>query len=426
MNKGYLLLGLALQGCLSGPPKTQVQKPPDKPPTQEINFTAGTGDAFGPVPKHEKRWTVNWKSMVLQGLQSTGISEGQMSGVSGMIFKAEQPVLRFKSDRGHGDKANEVLVLQDHVVASKPDGSENLTADTLTYLAKRKLLIATGHVRVYGVSGDGTFSQLVATSDLNHVGTPDMFDLTKNELGPRISEGKKATATLHLKKGTVELQFSSFKYDIVSDGNRYTLTHGFDGNSPDQGLRMSGDSGHMLLVTLGKLTKMKSGDADGKVSLTKTVRTPAGPRVTHIAGSHADLTVSGNEEHVKLRGPVKIIDENAEKHQSLIATGATGDFELTDQESAVSGGLLAGRLDRNVVLQMEQQPVESGGQPGTLNATGDHLTYAARTKPAMVRLDGNVYLQGANGKFAGKGWADSAALTLNPKGEVGDFREAAK
>lgn len=426
MNKGYLLLGLAVQGCLSGQPETKVQRPPDKPPTQEVNVTSGTGDAFGPMPKHEKRWTVNWTKMILQGLQSKGLSTGQMSGVSGTIYKKEEPVLNFKSDRGHGDKANEVLVLQDHVVASKPDGSENLTADTVTYLAKSKLLIASGHVRVYGASGDGTFSQLVATSDLDHVGTPDMFDLTKNELGSVASQtSNKSAAMLHLKKGTVELEFSSFKYDILAVGDRYTLTHGFDGTSPDQGLHMSGDSGHMLLIAVGKLTKMKSGDADGNVKLTKTVRTSAGARITHISSSHADLTVSGNEENVKLRGPVKIVDENSEKRQTLVATGATGDLVLTDQNHAAGSGLLAGTLDRNVVLHMDQKPLDAGKKPGTLEATGDRLAYSARSKPVSVRMDGHVFIQ-ANGAFAGKSWIDSAALTLNSKGEVDTFSGATK
>ena len=170
------LAALAAQGCLSGTPKeAAVPKPKAPPPAKELNFSSGTGDAFGPLPKREKRWTVNWQSMKLNGTQKKGLSGGKMLGVSGVIYKEDKKVLNFKSDRGSGDKANETLVLDDHVVAKRPDGSATLTADEVTYLAKSKLLIAKGNVHVFGPAGDGTFSELVATSDLNHVGTPDMF-----------------------------------------------------------------------------------------------------------------------------------------------------------------------------------------------------------------------------------------------------------
>jgi len=171
----FLIMAWASEGCLSGEPKIKVVKPKQQP--EQLNATNGSDDVFGPWPKHEKRWTVNWKTTTLEGYQSKGISTGEMFGVTGTIYKNQQPALDFKADRGDGDKAHELLTLRDHVTASKPGGGATLTADQMQYLAKKKLLVATGHVHLTGAGGSGTFSQLVATSDLSEAGTPDMFDL---------------------------------------------------------------------------------------------------------------------------------------------------------------------------------------------------------------------------------------------------------
>jgi len=221
-----------------------------------------------------------------------------------------------------------------------------------------------------------------------------------------------------MKSGTVQLDLNSFKYDILPNGARYTLQDDFNAVSPDQGLGMSGNTGHLLVATAGKRSKIRSGDADRNVHLSKTVKSPNGNRTSEVSGSHADLSVSGDEDTVKMKGPVKIVDTDAAKHEVLVATGDSGTVWLTDQTEAKGSGLKEGALIGNVTVHVKQVADKAGGQPGTLDATGARMDYNNRQKPPTLRLQGNVRLSGLS---SGMTWNSSlgyAVLTLNDSGEV--------
>lgn len=183
--KTRLWLGLIpialLPGCQAKPSK---QQPPPSPSSakpesaaQTVNATAGYSDAYSPLPAREHLWTVHWNSLTAQGSQEGGASDGQMVGVFGDIYKKEKLSLTFVSDTGHGDKANKLLSLKGHVVVKTADKRSTMTCDSLDYDSAKDLLIAHGNVKLQGAVGSvGTFTELIATSDLTKVGTPDLFN----------------------------------------------------------------------------------------------------------------------------------------------------------------------------------------------------------------------------------------------------------
>ena len=225
---------------------------------------------------------------------------------------------------------------------------------------------------------------------------------------------QKSTVNTTLNNGKIRLTFASGK--LVQDGSliHYIFRNGFDVVSPDQGLELSGKAGDLYVLNKNKISKIQSGDADGSVNLIKII----GSRQTHITGSHADLRVTGSEDVVKMRGPVKIIDSNAAKHETLVATGDSGTVWTAEQTSGKQSSLKAATLLGDVVIHLDQAPVKEGTKPGKLDATGNRLDYNARTSPPTAKLQGSVKMSGSNGVLDGNGSGPQVTLTLDSKGQV--------
>lgn len=177
MGRGAALgVACLLTGCSSKtpPPSPKTKKDPDQA-VRSFESGSGSADVFGPMPQHERRWTVYWKSL---NVSATGknISTGQMSGVTGRTYSKSRPELEFSGQAGSGDKQNRILTLKGNVRVTSLLRHETMFADQVVYDAGRKLVTARGNVRFEGRVGTiGTFSELLATSDFSKVGTEDPF-----------------------------------------------------------------------------------------------------------------------------------------------------------------------------------------------------------------------------------------------------------
>ncbi|MEZ0325585.1 MAG: LPS export ABC transporter periplasmic protein LptC [Fimbriimonas sp.] len=172
---------LACAGCSA--PKKSEKAPPaepanpiEKPESQVINLGEGSGERFGGKQNRDRLWTVRWKSAVMQVYKEGGEFSGELSTVTGDIFRGNNITSTFSADRSTGDKNSEVLILEGHATVVSKQMKSTLTCDRIRYEAGKKLVKALGNVRIVGPSGTVSgLEEVWTTPDLKVVSTPDMF-----------------------------------------------------------------------------------------------------------------------------------------------------------------------------------------------------------------------------------------------------------
>jgi LPS export ABC transporter protein LptC len=101
---------------------------------------------------------------------------GELSGVTGEIFKSEVVACTFQADRSTADKNKDILVLEGNTKVVSKDMKMTLTCDRIRYDAKTEFVQALGKVKIHGPSGTVTgLEEVWATPDMKEFGTPDMF-----------------------------------------------------------------------------------------------------------------------------------------------------------------------------------------------------------------------------------------------------------
>jgi hypothetical protein len=169
-------------GCLPDEPHAKKgAKPKEKPtPTGVVNSLGGSSDIYSTGAKRVELWTVSWQQMAVK-LGKDGVSEGRMHGVHATIYRGSGDGVTVSSEYGSGDKLDskhKMLELTGNVTVRSKDKKSVLTCNSLRYDPSTRLLYASGNVLFKNPVGSiGTFSQLLATSDLKKVGTPDEFNL---------------------------------------------------------------------------------------------------------------------------------------------------------------------------------------------------------------------------------------------------------
>ena len=175
-----LALILILVGC-GGGAKKPVSAPakPKEEPTKSV--------ATGPVEIVQKEVVGEEKAPGAVAWQVAGkrsqitFAEGKATGmlydVEGTLH-GEKTETKFTAKQGKVDQKSDSLELTGDITATASDGGV-LRADKLIWLKERGLVRALGHVRYSGGGYQaGEFEELLATSDLKKMGTPDMFPST--------------------------------------------------------------------------------------------------------------------------------------------------------------------------------------------------------------------------------------------------------
>ncbi|RYG88284.1 LPS export ABC transporter periplasmic protein LptC [bacterium] len=181
-----LAAGLALAGCsgsgaAKAPEKTakeavdalereELQKKEQIP----VAMNEGTADRRDPE-KNVKLYTVSWQTALLI-LGRAGIQEGKMNGVTGTVYQEEKTKSTFAAETGYAKKETQTLYLEGKVVVKSPEYGATLRAEKLEWLPDVKRYRATGNVTLTTPNGAmGPIPVMLATSDLQRVGTPDLF-----------------------------------------------------------------------------------------------------------------------------------------------------------------------------------------------------------------------------------------------------------
>jgi hypothetical protein len=192
------LLTLAM-GCSSPKSATPSLKKQEeraqKTPVGAVNLTPGNSTHYGPDPKREPQWYVQWttgaRADLSETIQPGGKKRDQdkedngariqvdyvtMHGVTGHLFTPTgKPGSTFRAQTGVGDGVHQRLELVGDVHIVSPDLASELICDRAVYDAIAKVLRAKGHVRVAGKVGTIGTLEIWATPDLKYVATPSLF-----------------------------------------------------------------------------------------------------------------------------------------------------------------------------------------------------------------------------------------------------------
>lgn len=186
---GLLMLAAVLIGC--GEPKLTRPKPKvepteqAKPTEQAIATDAGKFTRVSEKDGRPTLWTAEWKSAKLD-VSSEGSFGGELERVSGQIFRAGNAVSRYRADKAIAKRDSNVLVLSGNVEVEslRPAPSQRpenafegtLHCDRLEWDGDREVVRAIGNVTLntpqYGM---GPFPEIVASPDLKHIATPNLF-----------------------------------------------------------------------------------------------------------------------------------------------------------------------------------------------------------------------------------------------------------
>ncbi|MBS1704697.1 MAG: LPS export ABC transporter periplasmic protein LptC [Armatimonadetes bacterium] len=179
--KSGLIVGCALLtiGCGSGPSgqkaETSTSAKPNAPQEPERAVASGKVEMVQRDEQREPQWAVKAQSAELN-FDSEKKASGNLQGVSGDLYDKGKVVSTFKSNAGDVDQKQSVLNLRGQVVVQSKEQDAVLTADSVKWLAKLRLVKAEGAVQVIGKGYKmGPFPALLATPDLKKVGTPDRF-----------------------------------------------------------------------------------------------------------------------------------------------------------------------------------------------------------------------------------------------------------
>ena len=182
----WVALLLLISGCGSSPaPKAEPKKDEKKEESpfadKTINVGKGEGTFRSDDAKRDPLWRVEWETSQVQGDGGQAVART----VKGQLFTNGKASTDFEADGARIDQKAKTLVLRGNVkVISKLEGGQpvTLTCETVRYQAEDKkwkigVMKAQGKVRVVGDNGTiGPTPELWATSDMNVVATPNMFE----------------------------------------------------------------------------------------------------------------------------------------------------------------------------------------------------------------------------------------------------------
>lgn len=186
-----VVVALVLFGCGARTPASLHTPTAETPkvgdsPVGTVNLSSGSGTHYGPGPKREPKWFVQWQTGAQADLSRTAptdksedgkvrLDDFKMAGVTGHLFQGGKPGSTFRAQTGIGDGVHQTLELAGDVRVFSPSLDSQLTCDRLIYDSNAKVLQAKGHVRVTGKVGTIGTLEVWATPDSRTVANPDMF-----------------------------------------------------------------------------------------------------------------------------------------------------------------------------------------------------------------------------------------------------------
>jgi lipopolysaccharide assembly outer membrane protein LptD (OstA) len=109
-----------------------------------------------------------------------GVFSGTMERVSGEMFDQDSDVPlvanTFRGDHAVALKETQALVVTGNITMISKEQGVTINCDKVEWLAKEKIVKASGNVRIHGTYGEMSgLNEVWASPDFKHVATPGMF-----------------------------------------------------------------------------------------------------------------------------------------------------------------------------------------------------------------------------------------------------------
>jgi hypothetical protein len=166
-----------------------------------------------------------------------------------------------------------------------------------------------------------------------------------------------------------------------------------------------------VLADKGGKSSLQTIHATHNVLLTKSSAVKGGIRLSTVASDVMDYREGPEGATADFTGAVVLTDSDSAKRSKLHATGAKGSADFSGGLGSKHSDLLSAVLVDAVHVEVDQAPLD-GKKPGKLNIHCAKLTYTPFEKTAIVKLQGNVTMQGTNGAVNGS-MRDLQVVTLH-------------
>ncbi len=406
MRSGLLALAVLLLGCGSKPsdkPTTKEEDKADKKPPMDIQMSKASAEQYSADGK-SLLWMTNWESLDMN-VTSDNTSSGKMHVVTGSLYQEGKPTTDFSGDEGTADQSRQLLELSNHVKLISRTQSTTLTATKMSHEARKKLVVASGGVKVDGKAGKaGVFDKLYASVDLKRIGTQDHFEKVL------VLNNNRYSATSADEKMT--LQFGSFlRTEINPQDQSFDLRKDVLVTAKPQGLTLHSQTAN-LLASNGFI---KQGQASGGVEATLESVQKGDIRTTRLNSASSTLKQSNPKSDLLISMPSRttIVESSAANGQMLKTTGSSGNAVFGPEKQGLKTAALAGSVQ--IDLKVLPNPKQKGGK---VTATGDRMVIVKTGENSTVTLTGHVQMKGTNSAYQAMANVEKLVLYLNSKFEI--------
>lgn len=173
-----MVAGCGSSGSSQSKPRPAPEKPDPTAPRRQLESRDVT------VAQRDERrvpqWTIKGDKALIN-VSENGKFSGTLEGVTGELYQDGRAASRFSAQRGEADQNRDTLSATGDVTITDTKTGTKLIAEHMKWLASRKLIEASGNVRVIGTDYEvGPMPRVLATPDLKKFGTPDRFPSPKS------------------------------------------------------------------------------------------------------------------------------------------------------------------------------------------------------------------------------------------------------
>jgi hypothetical protein len=173
-----LIFCVIAAGCGAGGGKNDVATtPPTKPADPATRVNVGSGSAMRRLEGEgrQRAWSIRWESAQIEYGDDENFG-GEMTGVSGTLYRDDQAVGTFRADQAIADKKTSLLTMRGNVRLAATDPESTLHCGELQWLADEDLVKAKDRVRLESeFYTAGEFGEVWARPDLSRIASPETF-----------------------------------------------------------------------------------------------------------------------------------------------------------------------------------------------------------------------------------------------------------
>jgi hypothetical protein len=203
-----------------------------------------------------------------------------------------------------------------------------------------------------------------------------------------------------------------------NDVYRLIINGGIQILEKKENLSIVADHGEAFFASKFGKTALKSVHASKSVKITKRSDAKGNSRTISITSNEADYDANPAGPIADFHGSVVLNDLDSGNRTVVHATANRATAMFRKGSGQKRSAFSEARLIGSVIVNVDQAPIGKG-KAGTLVARCSELTYTPNASQSVLKLNGNVQIDGTDGAISGTlRHVQNVTIHLNAKGEA--------